>query len=609
MSVEQEAWAKLKQLLLGNEAIALGALQAGVDLVTGYPGTPSTEVLETIKIHKSEDVYVEWSVNEKVALEVAAGASYTGARSLVTMKQVGLNVASDPLLSLSYIGVKGGMVILVGDDPGPFSSQTEQDTRHFARFANLPVLDPSSPEEAYEMVQYAFELSEHVKLPVLLRPTTRICHASSTVDVAEEQRSVHDIEGFIKSPEWVIFPSLSYRKHIQLEQLQRELSRLFSESGLNRITGSGTYGIVASGIAYAYVQEIVSSEHWDVKILKVGTPYPFPAELALSFLTEVDQVLVVEELDPVIEESLIEVCYYHGLDVRIMGKKTEHFPYAGEYTYEMVRKQLLSFLDVQEISEQSKLGQAVSLPLPIRTPALCSGCSHRASFYAVKKALRKQKAIFTGDIGCYTLGNAKPLEMVDTCLCMGAGLTMAQGLKRVQPDTKLIAFIGDSTFFHSGITGMINAVYNQSDITMVILDNRTTAMTGKQPHPGNGRNLMESETRPVDIYGLVQACGVRNVHKADPFDLEKSVHIVHEAVEYLGPSVVIFESPCVSRDTYGVPQTVTEDCISCTKCVKDLGCPAITLSEMKVEIDPVQCTGCMLCTQICPVEAIGSVTS
>lgn len=600
-----------KKLLMGNEAIAFGAIKAGVNVVVGYPGTPSTEVLETIAEHNPGDIYVEWSVNEKVAMEVGAGACYTGARVMVTMKQVGLNVASDPLMSLAYIGVKGGLVILVADDPGPISSQTEQDTRHFAKFSNLPVFDPSSPEEAYNMVQEAFELSEKVGLPVFLRPTTRVCHSCSTLDVpdvAETQR--HAVEGFKKDPRWVIFPSLSYRRHIEIEDLQEKISGLFSDIPFNTVSGKGRKGIAASGMAYACAIEALDDLQAesgnrtaaDVKVFKVGTPYPFPAGIAREFLEGVEEVLVLEELDPVVEEGLLELVARNNGKPEILGKKTKHLPAAGEYTYELVRKAIAAFLGMAE-----EAGKPLLQPpqLPARPPVLCAGCPHRAAFYAVKQAMKGKKAIFTGDIGCYTLGNAKPLEMVDTCLCMGAGITIAQGLKRAEPDGKHIAFIGDSTFFHTGISGIVNAVYNQTDVTIAILDNSTTAMTGHQPHPGTGKTMMGSISEKIDIYGVVAACGVKHIVVVNPLDQKAAIEAVRQATAFEGPAVVIFKAPCIALFKPTNVQAVLGKCISCKKCIREIGCPAISADGDIISIEPSLCYGCKLCSSVCPVNAIG----
>lgn len=590
-----------QKLLMGNEAIAFGAIMAGVNVVSGYPGTPSTEVLETIAAHNPGNIYVEWSVNEKVAMEIAAGASYSGARALVTMKQVGLNVASDPLMSLSYIGVKGGMVVLVADDPGPFSSQTEQDTRHFARFANLPVLDPSSPEEAYEMVQSAFELSEKLQLPVFLRPTTRVCHSCSNVEVSETAGK-HAIEGFVKDPRWVIFPSLSYQKHVLLEEMQDKIGEIFSSLKYNSISGSGKKGIAASGAAYNYVVEVLSEIGTECRVFKVGTPYPFPKDKALDFTSGLEEVLVFEELDPVVEEELIMLASGSTCKPIILGKRTGNLPKAGEYTYELVKAAIYTYFGIDQASEPEEV---TSVQLPVRPPVLCAGCPHRASFYAVKRALKGQKAVFTGDIGCYTLGNAKPLEMVDTCLCMGAGITIAQGLHRAEPDSKHIAFIGDSTFFHTGIPGIINAVYNNTDITVIILDNSTTAMTGQQPNPGTGNTMMGNISDKIDIPSLVSACGVKWVESLNPLDLKKATETVKNAIAFEGPSAVIFKFPCIALYKPTKRYEIKEKCVSCKKCIKEIGCPAISLKNGKPVIEPSLCYGCSLCSQVCPFDAIG----
>lgn len=592
-----------KKLLMGNEAIAMGAIRAGVNVVSGYPGTPSTEVLETIAKAKA-DLYVEWSVNEKVALEVAAGAAYTGARSLVTMKQVGLNVASDPLMSLAYIGVKGGMVVLVADDPGPISSQTEQDTRHFAQFAHLPVFDPATPEEAYELIGTAFEYSEKYHTPVIFRPTTQVCHACATVDV-DETVVRHEIEGFVKDAKWVIFPKLSYQNHLKIHANEGKISEDFSSLAYNTITGHGKKGIVANGVSVTYVNEVLADTKLEAKVLKLATSHPFPERLAREFLDGLDEVLVVEELDPVIEEALLQICGKYHLPVDIRGKLTKDTNVAGANQYENVKAAIEKFFGI--ISEATEVATP---PLPIRPPVLCAGCPHRASFYSVKVAMQrtKQKAIFTGDIGCYTLGNAKPLDMVDTCLCMGAGITMAQGLVRADQRAKHIAFIGDSTFFHTGIPGIINAVYNETDITVIIVDNSTTAMTGHQPHPGTGKTMMGNITEKVSIEKVLKGCNVEFVKRANPLDLKAAIQTVQEAVAFPKVSVVLFEAPCIAIVKPEPKSMVNEKCIGCKKCIREIGCPAISLTnDGKAIIDTNLCYGCSLCRQICPVNAIGGV--
>ncbi|HEX3027668.1 MAG TPA: indolepyruvate ferredoxin oxidoreductase subunit alpha [Clostridia bacterium] len=593
----------MKKLLMGNEAIAFGAMKAGVRVVCGYPGTPSSEVLETVAKRNDGSIYVEWSVNEKAAMEIGAGASYTGARVMVTMKQVGLNVASDPLMSLSYIGVKGGMVILVADDPGPNSSQTEQDTRHFAKFANLPVLDPSSPEEAYEMACYAFELSEKTGLPVFLRPTTRICHACGTVEVSDE-KEVHKAEGFVKDPKWVIFPALSYQNHGRLEKLQTEIAETFDRSRFNRIQGEGRLGIAASGVAYAYCADVLKKHGFGGKLFKMGTPYPFPENLAGRFLMGLESVMVFEELDPVVEDALIRTAALKGLKVKIRGKATGDVPNRGELSYEIVERAILNYCGVQQ---QDHTTPTAALSLPARPPVLCAGCPHRASFYAVKQAMKGKKAIFAGDIGCYTLGNAKPLEMVDTCLCMGASVTVAQGIKRVEPNASLFSFIGDSTFFHTGIPGVINALYNGTKITLIVLDNSTTAMTGHQPHPGIGKTMMGHDSVKVSIYNTLKGIGVPYVKRVNPFDLKRAVETVREAESQEGVSAVIFEAPCIA--IYKKTEVLTvaqEKCKKCGKCIREIGCPAMYLrKDRSAAIDPTLCYGCGLCAKICPFDAIG----
>lgn len=590
-----------QELLMGNQAIAMGAIRAGVRVVTGYPGTPSTEVLETIAKENNGNIYVEWSVNEKSALEVAAGAAYTGARSMVTMKQVGLNVASDPLMSLAYIGVKGGMVIVVADDPGPISSQTEQDTRQFGIFSKLPVFDPSSPEEAYLMIGDAFEYSEKYNTPVLFRPTTRVCHGYASINL-DETRYEYKAEGFIKDSKWVIFPRLAYQNHLKIEARQPILGEDFSSYRFNSVVGRGKKGIATGGISYAYTREALSEMEIECKLFKVSTPHPFPEKLALEFLSGLDEVLVVEELDPVIEKELVYLCGKHHLSVKINGKLTQHIQSAGENTVESVAKAIATFFNLPV--QQSKPLEDVPA-LPIRPPVLCAGCPHRGSFYAVKQAMKGQKAVFSGDIGCYTLGNASPLDMVDTCLCMGAGVTIAQGMHRAEPDAVNFAFIGDSTFFHTGIPGVINAVYNETDFVLVVLDNSTTAMTGHQPHPGTGKTMMKNISEKISISNVLKALGVKHVVTSNPFNLDQAIADVKAAVDFKGISAIIFESPCIAvAEPSSLYVVDSEKCTGCKRCIKELGCPAIIKEQDKVEIDSSLCYGCSICAQVCPFDAV-----
>lgn len=593
-----------KEFLMGNEAIAMGAVAAGVNLVSGYPGTPSTEVLETIARKNDGSIYVEWSVNEKAGLEVAAGAAYSGARTMVTMKQVGLNVASDPLMSLEYVGIKGGMVVMVADDPGPISSQTEQDTRTFAAFSKLPCFDPSSAQEAYEMIIEAFEYSEKYGTPVLFRPTTRVCHAYASVSVKDESEYHINIpSGFEKdSSRWVIFPKLSNANHAKIELRNRELSSEFSSYSRNEIIPSSSrLGIATHGISFANTMETIETLSDRPSVLKIATPFPFPEDLALEFLSSVDEVLCIEELDPVIEKALLEVCGKHGLKKTIRGKFTGDIKLSGENLRDDVTGYVYSFMGLEAPASDIELPE-----LPVRPPVLCAGCPHRASFYAVKKAMKGRETIFAGDIGCYTLGNAMPLDMVDTCLCMGAGVNIAQGVGRIKPDTKCFAFVGDSTFFASAVTGAINGVYNQADMTLVVLDNSTTAMTGHQPHPGTGKTMMGEVNSAVDIDAVLKGVGVETVEHVDPLDLENAVSAVKKVADMPGVKAIIFESPCAMLFKPEKPYSVDRDkCIDCRMCIKEIGCPGLVISDGHVVVDTSLCNGCGLCSKICPVDAIG----
>ena len=602
-----------QEFLMGNQAIALGALAAGVRLVAGYPGTPSTEVLETVAKNRQENTYVEWSVNEKSAMEVGAGAAYTGARTMVTMKQVGLNVAADPLMSLEYIGVKGGMVILVADDPGPISSQTEQDTRHFARFSKLPCFDPSTVQEAYDMVQEAFEYSEKYGTPVFFRSTTRVSHGYASIQVkdVEEYKNVEP-EGFVKDTKrWVIFPKLSYQAHINIEARNEELAKVFSHYKRNLLLPAEDdckelkKGIATGGFNYTYVTEAMA-DLGQLRELKVSTPHPFPEQLAVEFLTGLEEVLCIEELDPVIERELIYIAGKYHLPVKILGKLSHHVKNSGENTRDSVLADIAAFMG-RQLPEQGENGQAVPAPeLPVRPPVLCAGCPHRASFYAVKKAMQGRKTIFCGDIGCYTMGNAMPLDMVDTCLCMGAGLGIAQGVGHIEPDTSCFAFVGDSTFFAAAIPGVVNAVYNQAEMTLVVLDNSTTAMTGHQPHPGTGHTMMGEVVAKVNIEAVLQGIGVTAVETVNPLDLDKSIEVVRKMAGMPGVKAIIFKYPCIAiTKPEGRMAVDIDKCVGCRKCIREIGCPGLIIRDGQVAIDESLCTGCGLCSQICPFEAIG----
>ena len=594
----------MKQYVMGNSAIALGALAAGIRFAAGYPGTPSSEIIETISRSPHEGVYLEWSVNEKAALEAAAAAAYSGARALVTMKQMGLNVASDPLMSVAYIGVRGGLVIVSADDPGPISSQTEQDTRRFADFARIPVFDPATPEEAYTMIQDAFDYSEKYGTPVLFRPVTRVCHAYASVETPDTF-APRPFDGFQKdSSRWVIFPRLSRENHLKIERRNAEMARDFSGYRFNTAEGvPGEKAVVASGVSWAYAKECLK-EHPEVRLIRIATAFPFPEDFLLSALEGVREVLVLEELSPYVEEQILKTAGKHHLSLKVRGKLDGTVPHNGENSVALSGRLLSGFLGLSLRKPQMDVSDAP--PLPARPPVLCAGCPHRASFYAVKQAMKGRKAFFCGDIGCYTLGNAMPLDMVDTCLCMGAGITMAQGFRHTHPDTVCFAFVGDSTFFASGMTGVVNAVYNEADIILCVLDNSTTAMTGHQPHPGTGRNMMGSAVEKVSIENVLKGMGVKTVVTVDPLDQKAAVQAVRDCAEAPGVRAVIFRSPCVALTRpSGKCAVSAEKCISCKKCIREIGCPALIIRDGRVTIDGNLCVGCGLCASVCPVQAIG----
>lgn len=644
-----------KKLLMGNEAMAHAALEAGVRIVAGYPGTPSSEIVETVaRLHASgtaHDVHVEWSTNEKAALELLFGASLAGARGLFTCKQMGLNVASDALMSLNYVSVRGGLVLVVADDPGPISSQTEQDTRRFASFAKVPVLDPATPEQAFAMVKAAFELSERFHTPVIVRPTTRVDHASAFFDVQDETfASPLPEDGFEKdTSKWVIFPRRAYQAHGEINERLPLIEHAFSDeepfSLFNPIETSiadesdshPTFGILAGGISAAYTRDAlrlvkhrVETAGIDMpayRFMQIGTPYPFPTELIAQFMDGLADVLVIEELDHVIEDSLAAWAGRSRRSFGIHGKLSGEARDRGENDIDDIATRIEKFLGLSgrlrmyrrtlesTASPESQIEIVSDEQLPQRPPVLCPGCPHRGAFYAVKQALRGTPAVLCGDIGCYTLGNAKPLDAVDTCLCMGAGITMAQGLATVDPQKKAVAFVGDSTFFASGMTGLANAAYNGHDITVMVLDNATTAMTGSQPHPGTGQTLMGPKNEPLSIEAALVAFGFTPVFHANPFDKDSSVVAAKAAISHEGPSAVIFESPCIQLVKPAAPAFIdVEKCTGCKKCITEIGCPAIGFNPSasgpsskdrgQAFINTSLCNGCNLCTQICPFKAI-----
>jgi indolepyruvate ferredoxin oxidoreductase, alpha subunit len=576
----------MRTILSGNAAVARGVYEAGAEFAAAYPGTPSTEILEEIAAHYPE-VYAEWSVNEKVAFEVAFGAALGGRRALAAMKHVGVNVAADALMTAAYTGVNAGMVLVSADDPGMHSSQNEQDNRLLARFAKIPLLEPADSQEAKDLAIRAFEVSEQFDTPVMLRMTTRVCHGRSVVTVGERQ--VVTPRPYVKSPrKYVMIPAYARVRHALVEGERRTRLEQFAEAFAgNRIEmGDPALGIVSSGVAYQYAREAFPQ----ASFLKLGMPHPLPARLVRQFAAQVGRIVVVEELEPFLEEQL------RALGLTVVGK--ELLPRTGELDPQMIRKALAG---------TGRTAQTAALPpvnLPQRPPVLCPGCPHRGLFHA----LRKVHATVAGDIGCYTLSVLPPLEMMDTCVCMGASIGIGQGLVRAA-DAKTaghtVAVLGDSTFVHSGIPSLVNAVYNQADLTVIIADNRTTAMTGQQDHPGTGRTLGGAAVLALDFEAVARAVGVQHVATVDPLDIDATEQAVRAALAVEGPAVVIARRPCVfvDRNQFNGPVTVDpEACTRCRTCLR-LGCPALSLGEHSVVVDTALCAGCELCADVCPQDA------
>jgi len=577
----------------GNEAIARGVWEAGVKVAAAYPGTPSTEIMENLCKYPVEDLHAQWSTNEKTALDVAIGASFAGVRAFAAMKHVGLNVAADALMSFSYIGVNAGLVMVVCDDPGIHSSQNEQDTRIFASFAHVPVIEPSDGQEALDFTKYAFELSEKFDTPVIVRATTRLSHTRSEVKVGVRQEVAP--RGFNEDPSKnVMIPNNARNQHPKVLEREVLVAEELANSPLTKIelTGSSV-GVITVGMSYVYVKEV----YQDVSVLKLASSYPLSERLVRDFCDKFDRVIVVEELEPVVENSL-----------KIMGLKVEGkslFPRVGEFSPEVVRD---GFVKAGLLPEKIRKGNFDFAPM-IRPPVLCSGCPHTSCFMA----LRAMDSRVAGDIGCYTLSVVEPLKSMDTCVSMGSSIANAVGMAMAGTETKpIIATIGDSTFLHSGIPPLIDAVYNQANITVFLLDNHITAMTGGQDHPGTGKTLRGEETARVDFVKLIKALGVEWCETVDSYDMASMYHSLREAVEFKGVSVVISDRPCVldphkiKGDAFHVDQ---DKCVACQSCM-NLGCPALTWSSgwhegrHKVEINPESCMGCSICAQICPTDSI-----
>jgi indolepyruvate ferredoxin oxidoreductase alpha subunit len=585
-------------LLSGNEAIARGAYESGAKVATAYPGTPSTEILESLSTYAG--LHAEWSPNEKVALETGMGAAFGGARALVVMKHVGVNVAADPLFTLSYTGLRGGLVLVTADDPELHSSQNEQDNRNYAKFAKVPMLEPSDSQEAKDFTEMAFDLSEKFDTPVMLRTTTRVSHSKSIVLVGEPAEPTGKPQ-LVKDPmKFVMLPANARKRHPIVEKRIEELTRFAETFPGNRVEwGESKVGIITSGISYEYAKEVMP----EASYLKLGMVYPLPREMIRSFASRVEKLFIVEELDPFIEEQV------RAMGIEVTGKNL--FPLCGELNPGLVERGLRGLLQVPKEETYKNL--------PARPPIMCPGCPHRGIF----SILSKMKLFVTGDIGCYTLGFLPPLSAIDTCVCMGASIGHAMGLDKAlgkEALGKVVAVIGDSTFLHSGITSLLNVVYNKGAVTLIILDNRTTAMTGRQDHPGTGFTLKGEETSRVDLVKLSKALGVKHIKVVDPYQLASTERVIKREVRRPEPSVIISRAPCILSRRERTEQEKSffvspEACTGCRTCLR-LGCPAIEWVKEngagpegkkrkgRASIESFLCTGCTLCAQVCKFGAI-----
>ncbi len=611
----------VKRLLSGNEALARGAWEAGVLVASGYPGTPSTEILENLA--KMPGVYAEWAPNEKVALDVAIGAAYAGKRALATMKHVGVNVAADSLFYAASTGMEAGLVVIVADDPSMHSSQNEQDTRNYAKFTRIPCLDPSDSQEAKDMVIAAFEISEQFDTPALIRPTTRVCHTSSLVEASPDR---YQGEAPGKYPrnhsKYVMVPANARGRHPIVEERLEKLAKFAEETPLNRVEMRGTeLGVIANGISYQYAREVFP----EASILKLGMSYPLPQHKIREFASKMEKVIVLEELDPFIEEQIllmgIDLYKPEGWERGVYPHFKSIFPLVGELNPKIVRTHaILAGLlpenpSSQPEAESAPLREPIPLilegNLPQRPPVLCPGCPHRSSFYI----LHKLKRPINGDIGCYTLGVVPPLSAMDTCGCMGASTGVAHGGMVAGDSERHIAVIGDSTFFHTGVQALMNVAYNGSNVITIIMDNRITSMTGQQENPGSGLTLQGKPSNEVDIEALVRAIGIKKVKRVEAYDVAAIESTLKEWLKVDEPAVLITDHACAlmpdERKKYLPLEVVEEDCNGCTICFR-IGCPAIIKSDKVdektkrplAEIDPLLCTGCEICSQVCPRDAI-----
>ncbi|MCL2143536.1 MAG: indolepyruvate ferredoxin oxidoreductase subunit alpha [Methanomassiliicoccaceae archaeon] len=593
---------KKKELLLGNDAITRGIIEAGVGFASTYPGTPSSEIGNNLeKIAEKNGMFFEFSSNEKIAMESASAAAMSGVRSFVFMKHVGMNVAADPMLTLAYGGVRGGMVILTADDPSAHSSQNEQDNRIYAKLALLPMLEPSTPAEAKEMVKESYDISEELTLPVLFRTTTRVNHARGIVeegdvkDVPKKSHFTRDIKRFVN------IPANARTNRIRLLELNKKAAELSEASRFNFTEGKGSTGVITSGVSYTYVKEWMKN----VSILKLGFTNPLPEKKIAEFMKDKEKIIVVEELEPFLEDQVLRIAKQSNLSVKIHGKRTDDLPMAFEYSPGVIS----ALRHLADVADDNVPLARPDIALPPRPPTLCAGCPHRGIFHAVRKAVGRKEVIYSSDIGCYSLGAQPPFMMADMILCMGGGIGAAGGFSEAT-DQKVIAFSGDSTFFHSGITPLVSALFNGHKFTAIILDNRTTAMTGHQPHPGTGREFGGRRTEEIKIEDVVRGIGVKFVETVDPYDVKATIDVMTRAIEYDGLSVVIVKRACpleLKRKKILEPRVCEVDqdlCVKCSTCILSIACPALMKKDGIVSIDKEQCMGCMMCGRVCPKDAI-----
>jgi indolepyruvate ferredoxin oxidoreductase alpha subunit len=607
-------------LLLGNEAIARGVIEAGVGVVTTYPGTPASEIGDSVAaIADQAGLYMEYSTNEKVAVETAAGAAISGIRALTAMKHVGLNVAADALMTLAYVGVRGGHIIITADDPQCFSSQNEQDNRYYALLSKLPCLEPSNPQEAKDMVVYGIAVSEQLELPVLLRTSTRINHTRGPVFFGKiVTPSLKG--GFTRDPaRFVMVPANARRQHKALLEKVARAKAISETAPFNETVQRGNeMGIVSSGAAFNYAVEATDFLGLDAGVLKLGMTHPLPQKTITEFLHEHNPILIVEELAPFLEMQIKAIAKNHAPNVDLHGKMEDSLlPYFGELSTRIVVEALAQMsgkalpLDFAEIDRESAETGQILLPRP---PILCAGCPHRASFHVIKRATltsRGKRSVVSTDIGCYALGIQPPLQVGDVLICMGGSIGTAGGISKVT-GTNTVAVLGDSTFFHAAMPGLANAVYNNHNVTLVVLDNLTTAMTGHQPHPGTGEVGKGAGKKRILIEDVARGLGVEYVQVVDPFKIKEAGKVLKEAMEVKGPSVVVFRAPCTllvlkERRRGGIqvePVKITEDCNNCMACVQATGCPALTVEDDKISVDNSLCASCTLCVSVCPYGAI-----